>query len=146
MGTNIVGVRTGRSLFFHTSVAIVIVFFWLEWAGYLAHCLTLKCSILPPFHPSTLSFILLHFSLQKMTSEIANGPKRALKSLMGQSILVYRAIVDKINFCHIGSITRYKLLLFTKLNALAILPPKERGKSGKFEEYKSVQLGNKQAE
>ena len=44
---------------------------------------------LPLFHPSTLSFILLHFACKKMTSELINGEERGPKSGMGQSVLLY---------------------------------------------------------
>ena len=54
-----------------------------------SHCSALKRQLFaasPSLHPF---FYLLHFSLKKMTSELANGPKRAQKSFMGQSVLVY---------------------------------------------------------
>ena len=51
------------------------------------NCYTLYV-FLPLFHPSTLSFILLHFACKKMTSELMNGEERVQKSVMGQSILL----------------------------------------------------------
>ena len=49
----------------------------------------LNRDVLPLFHPSTLSFILLHFACKKMTSELINGEERGPKSGMGQSVLLY---------------------------------------------------------
>ena len=44
----------------------------------------LKHNFLPLFHPSTLSFILLHLACRKLTSELINGGERAPKSFIGQ--------------------------------------------------------------
>ena len=53
----------------------------------------LNRDVLPLFHPSTLSFILLHFACKKMTSELINGEERGPKSGMGQSVLLYWGIL-----------------------------------------------------
>ena len=87
----------------------------------------LNRDVLPLFHPSTLSFILLHFACKKMTSELINGEERVPKSFIGQLDLLYWSILYKINFCHIGPVTRYKPLLFSKLNAIAHYSPQKKG-------------------
>ena len=52
----------------------------------------LNRDVLPLFHPSTLSFIMLHFAFKKMTSELINGEERGQKRGMGQSVLLYWGI------------------------------------------------------